>query len=70
MAPLDSSERQPALPFDAPTPPVARNPVPFSDGAAEPFAAEAWLPASIGPVTDHQTALPRFAKDKELIAAI
>jgi hypothetical protein len=34
------------------------------------FAPEDWLPASIGPITDHQTDLPRIAKDPRLTAAI
>jgi len=34
------------------------------------FAPEDWLPSSIGPITDHQTDLPRIAKDPQLTAAI
>jgi DNA modification methylase len=34
------------------------------------FAPEDWLPPSIGPITDHQTDLPRIAKDPRLTAAI
>ncbi len=34
------------------------------------FAPEDWLPPSIGPITDHQTDLPRIAKDPQLTAAI
>src|SRR5271165_4012973 len=69
MVPLDSPVRQPALPLEAPAP-VARKPVLSGDGAAEPFTADNWLPTSIGPITDHQTALPRIAKDKQVLVAI
>ena len=34
------------------------------------FAPEGWLPPAIGPITDHQTDLPRIAKDARLTAAI
>ena len=34
------------------------------------FDAEAWLPADIGPITDHQTALPQIAKSICLTAQI
>lgn len=34
------------------------------------FAPEDWLPPSIGPITDHQTDLPRIAKNPQLTAAI
>ena len=34
------------------------------------FAPEEWLPASIGPITDQQTDLPRIAQDPRLTAAI
>ncbi len=34
------------------------------------FAPEDWLPSDVGPITDHQTDLPRIAKDPQLTAAI
>ncbi len=34
------------------------------------FAPEEWLPPAIGQITDHQTDLPRIAKDPQLTAAI
>ena len=59
--------RQPLLPFDAAPEP---GPVPFTPPINEPFAAEVWLPPEVGPITDHQTALPRIAKDGWLLAQI
>jgi DNA modification methylase len=38
--------------------------------APDLFDAEAWLPKAIGPIGDHQTALPRIAKDARLTAQI
>lgn len=39
---------------------------------AEPkvFNPDEWLPPEIGKITDHQTDLPRIAKDPKAIAAI
>ena len=68
MAPLASAVRQAALALDAPAPMQLRHQVPFEEGAAEPFDAEASLPP--GSLTDHQTALPRIAKHKRLLAEI
>src|SRR4051794_16490300 len=34
------------------------------------FIAEQWLPAEIGIITDHQTDLPRLARDPVIVAAI
>jgi DNA modification methylase len=50
-------------------------PLPLLDAAmagATPglFRAEDWLPKRLGKISDHQTALPRIAKDKELIRQI
>lgn len=70
MAPLDSLARQAALPLHASIPVVARAPVPFSDGATEPMDPARWLPAGVGPIADHQTALPRIARNKQLVATI
>jgi tRNA1(Val) A37 N6-methylase TrmN6 len=36
----------------------------------EVFDASAWLPPEIGKITNHQTDLPRIAKDPKAIAAI
>jgi hypothetical protein len=52
-------QQQGALPLDLAAAHSARHDVPFSDGAAEPIDAAAWLPADLGPIDDHQTALPR-----------
>lgn len=49
---------------------VAHDYLPFSEDPAEPIDPEAWLPANLGPMADHQTALPRIAKDSCLIAQI
>lgn len=38
--------------------------------ATDSFQAEAWLPKGIGRIGDHQTALPRIAKDSRLTAQI
>lgn len=70
MAPLDSTMRQAALALDAPTFVNLRHQVPFEEGAAETIDAEAWLPPGVDSLTDHQTALPRIAKDKRLLAEI
>jgi DNA modification methylase len=70
MAPLASAVRQAALALDAPAPLQRRHHVPFDEGAAEPFDAEAWLPPGVGSLADHQTALPRIAKHKRLLAEI
>jgi DNA modification methylase len=37
---------------------------------AEEFRAEDWLPAGIGTIQNHQTELPRIAKDKTLVTEI
>ena len=37
---------------------------------AETFNPADWLPPEIGEITDHQTDLPRIAKDPKAIAAI
>src|SRR5260370_40865838 len=70
MAPLDSTMRQAALALDAPVPPRARGTISLEEGAAEPLDSESWLPPGIGSLVDHQTALPRLAKDKRLLAEI
>jgi DNA modification methylase len=41
-----------------------------STSEISPISPEDWLPSEIGPITDHQTALPRIAKDPRAIAAI
>ena len=65
-------KRQPPLPFDASPDPAApeSGPLPFTPPADRPFAAEAWLPPEVGPITDHQTALPQIAKNSRLLAQI
>ena len=35
-----------------------------------PFDASAWIPTEVGKITNHQTDLPRIAKDKRITAAI
>lgn len=40
------------------------------DSTPGTFCAEDWLPKGLGPIGDHQTALPRYAKDKALISQI
>lgn len=70
MTPLDSVMRQTALALDAPAPLQSRLHIPFEEGAAEPINAEDWLPPGIGAFDDHQTALPRIAKDKRLLTEI
>jgi len=42
----------------------------FSSSISKPFQAEEWLPHNIGPIENHQTALPRIAKDSEIIKQI
>lgn len=49
----------------------------FTDCIAEPsppppppFSPQEWLPREVGTIEDHQTALPRIAKDARLIARI
>jgi hypothetical protein len=42
---------------------------------AEPFVssaidAEQWVPPEVGPITDHQTDLPRLARDPGIVAVI
>ncbi|MGH7036786.1 MAG: DNA-methyltransferase, partial [Stellaceae bacterium] len=61
------SRKQPPLPFDPVTEP---EPAPSTVPANERFAAEAWLPPEVGPITDQQTALPRIAKNARLLARI
>lgn len=39
-------------------------------GGGEPFNPSDWLPTEIGEINDHQTDLPRIAKDPKAIAAI
>jgi DNA modification methylase len=65
-------KRQPLLPFEAPPDPAApeSGPIPFTPPADKPFAAEAWLPPEVGPITDHQTALPQIARNSRLLAQI
>jgi DNA modification methylase len=47
----------------------AKKTIPQS-AAPEVFDAADWLPSEIGKITDHQTDLPRIAKDPKAIAAI
>jgi DNA modification methylase len=63
--------RQHPLPFDDDPPATAETEdVPFVPVSDQPFDARAWLPADVGPIVDHQTALPRIAKNARLIAQI
>jgi modification methylase len=41
-----------------------------SQDSSDTFRPEDWIPKDIGDLTDHQTALPRIAKDKALVARI
>src|SRR3990172_6401772 len=43
---------------------------PLKAPVAEAFDPADWLPPEIGEITDHQTDLPRIAKDQKIIAAI
>jgi DNA modification methylase len=43
---------------------------PFDANAVADFDAAQWVPPEVGPIIDHQTDLPRIAKDPKLIAAI
>lgn len=43
---------------------------PFDANTVAGFDAAQWVPSEIGPIADHQTDLPRIAKDPKLIAAI
>ena len=70
---MDLSEfrmRQHSLPFDPPSEVPEAEEVPFVPDLSEPFDPEKWLPAAVGPIVDHQTALPRIAKEARLIAQI
>ena len=71
MSLLEFRKRQHPLPLEpAPETPEPDD-VPFTTpDPAEPFVAEAWLPPDMEPITDHQTDLPRIAKNARLIAQI
>jgi DNA modification methylase len=63
--------RQSSLPLDDdPLPAAEIEDVPFVPLSDEPFDPDTWLPSDVGPIVDHQTALPRIAKDTRLIAQI
>src|SRR5271170_1414074 len=70
MPVLESSKRQSVLPLDVPPAQPERDSIPFSAGATEPLDASEWLPPDIGPITNHQTDLPRIAKNARLVAQI
>lgn len=70
MTLLDSTKRQADLPLDVPAARPSHDAIPFSAGATAPLEPEAWLPGEVGPIIDHQTALPRIAKDAKLVAEI
>src|SRR5271170_2461947 len=63
-------KRQDPLPLDPPPALPEAEEIPFAPDAGEPLVPEAWLPAAVGPIVNHQTALPRIAKDARLIAQI
>jgi hypothetical protein len=65
----DFRKSQVALPFDFAVPAI-RKEVSFTGDAAGLFNPEAWLPPEIGPIVNHQTALPRIARDHQLVAEI
>jgi hypothetical protein len=71
MSLLEFRRRQHPLPLEpAPETPVLDD-IPFTTpDPAEPFVAEAWLPPDMEPITDHQTDLPRIAKNARLIVQI
>jgi DNA modification methylase len=63
-------KRQHPLPLD-PTPASPEvEEIPFAPKLDEQFDPEAWLPAAVDPIVDHQTALPRIAKNAQLVAQI
>jgi DNA modification methylase len=71
MSLVEFRKRQHSLPLDPPPQAPAREEeAPFVHDPDQPFDPEAWLPPSAGPIVDHQTALPRIAKDARLIAQI
>jgi modification methylase len=63
-------KRQSPLPLDLPPEIPVPDEIPFTPEAGKPFDPEAWLPDAVGPITDHQTDLPRIAKNTRLIAQI